>query len=646
VLANLLRRVKAQTGWLVALPGNRLELEIPAYAVSFTLHALFLVVLALASHRSGQVVLRDLHSQFLDSALAASESTFQDLDQSAAPPAVVPAAGSFAPDLATTITSAPSSASAIPVAAADPAPSNATLPGLVHLDVNRATEIVIPTATMLGQRVSIKGNGVEHVGNVEGAVDRIAVEILRRLEQGRTLVIWAFDASGSLQAERQRLSKHIETVYTHINQLDEARLAADKGLLSLVVAFGHDRSVMTPKPTAELSEILEAIDQVPTDETGIESTFTTVAEMINRWGRYRDQAGQVYHPMVIVVTDEVGDDENRLEQAIELALRAKVPVYVLGSQALFGRTKGYVDYVDPKTKHVFHGVPVDQGPESAMLEQIHLPFWYGGPQYDIVEAGFGPYALSRLASATGGIYFVTRFTGQRLGFDPMRMKEYKPDWVRRDQYEAAIARSPLRQAVINAGQITQQRLPGMPRLVFPPVESPEFKNVMAASQALAERTAYTVEEALGPISAAAKLRDRETSRRWQAHYDLIRGRLLAMKVRCYEYNWACARLKKDPPKFKTPRANAWRLVPDSSIQYSERAAAAAHDADRLLHRVIQEHPDTPWALLAQRELRDPFGFKWVETYAAPAPRADQNAEAAQRKIRNMPAAKPPEMPKL
>src|SRR5208337_4685996 len=189
---------------------------------------------------------------------------------------------------------------------------------------------------------------------------------------------------------------------------------------------------------------------------------------------------------------------------IELAQRNKVPVYVLGSQSLFGRVEGYMDYVDPKTQQVFQHVSVHQGSESAMLEQIRLPFWYGGPQFDILEAGFGPYALSRLASATGGIYFVTRFTGQRMGFDPARMKEYKPDWVRRDQYEAAIARSPLRQAVINAAQITQQQLPGMPTLVFPAVESPEFKDVMAANQAKAERTAYTVDEALGLITAAAE----------------------------------------------------------------------------------------------------------------------------------------------
>ena len=102
----------------------------------------------------------------------------------------------------------------------------------------------------------------------------------------------------------------------------------------------------------------------------------------------------------------------------------------------------------------------------------------------------------------------------------------------------------------------------MPSLFFPPADAPEFKDVMAVNQGIAERTAYTVDEALVPINSVAKLRDREISRRWQAHYDLIRGRLLAMKVRCYEYNWACARMKKDPPKFSSPKFNAWRLVPD------------------------------------------------------------------------------------
>ena len=346
----------------------------------------------------------------------------------------------------------------------------------------------------------------------------------------------------------------------------------------MVVSFGQDRKPLLSKPTAEKAEIIEAIDGVALDKSGVETTFGTVADIMRHWGRYKDEHNQVYHTMIIVVTDEVGDDEERLEDAIGLAQKAKVPVYVLGSQAIFGRSEVHVTYVDPETKHVYNNVPVRQGPESAVLEQIRLPFWYGGAQYEIVEAGFGPYALSRLAAATGGIYFVTRFDTRRMGFDPARMREYRPDWVRRDEYVKEVNRSSLRQAVLTAAQLTQQKLPGMPSLNFPAADGPEFKESMSQNQGVAERTAYTVDEALGPINSVFKLRDHEKSRRWQAHYDLIRGRLLAMKVRCYEYNWACARMKKDPPKFTSSKSNAWRLVPDQAIQYSEKAVIASREA--------------------------------------------------------------------
>jgi hypothetical protein len=643
VVADLVRRLEGQFPWVSALLGDRPDIELPAFMVSLTMHGLLLVGLALASYHAHREIAREFKSEVMDN-LVSAESTYQDLDQSANPPALETQAGSFAPNLASVITTAPSSAGAVPVSSVKPDSTPGVAPELVKLDVQRATQVVIPTSTMLGQTVSIRGNGAELVGGVEGAVDRIAVEIVRHLERGRTLVVWAFDASGSLQAERGRLGKHIESVYTHIGQLDENHLSAGSGLLTMVVAFGHDRQALLSKPTSDLSEIQSAIGQVPLDETGIETTFTTVAEAINRWGRYKDAENHPYNTMVIVVTDEVGDDEDRLEDAVTLAQRAKVPVYVLGSQAVFGRTEGYVDYTDPKTKYVFRGVPVRQGPESVTVEQIRLPFWYGGPQYEILEAGFGPYALSRLSTASGGIYFVTRFDTHRMGFDPARMREYKPDWVRRDEYEVQIARSPLRRAILNAAQITQQKLPGMPTLFFPSADSPEFKEMMAVNQGIAERTAYTVDEALSPINSVAKFRDRETSRRWQAHYDLIRGRLLAMKVRCYEYNWSCARMKKDPLKFSNARFNAWRLVPDQAIRYSDKAVAAGKEAEVLLHRVTEEHPATPWAILAQRELKDPLGFKWIETYVQPRRRRDDNA--AERKKKNPDPPKPQQTPKL
>jgi hypothetical protein len=279
-----------------------------------------------------------------------------------------------------------------------------------------------------------------------------------------------------------------------------------------------------------------------------------------------------------------------------------------------------------------------------MPEQISLPFWYGGNQFDQLDSGFGPYGLARLAGATGGIYFVTRLGPTRLGFDPMALREYVPDWVSRAKYEADVASHPVRKAVLDAAVLTQQSLPGMPSLSFPPVDSPEFKEAMEQSQAIAARTAYTVDAALDPINEVVKLRNRETSRRWQAHYDLIRGRLLAMKVRCYEYNWACARLKKAPPKFTRPDSNTWRLAPDTEIHYSDKAAEAGKQAVALLKKVVADHPSTPWALLAQRELNDPMGFKWVEAHVQPAV-PDNAAEAAAQKAQPN-AEKPSEPPKL
>jgi hypothetical protein len=34
---------------------------------------------------------------------------------------------------------------------------------------------------------------------------------------------------------------------------------------------------------------------------------------------------------------------------------------------------------------------------------------------------------------------------------------------------------------------------------------------------------------------------------------------------------------------------------------------------------VKDNPGTPWAVLAQRELKDPFGFRVDETYVAPPP---------------------------
>jgi hypothetical protein len=645
VLRKAILRLAQSHPRLVRWLGDRLDLQVPALGASLLTHLALLAALAMVGYAAHTEAAREFRTEVVSTSLA----DFAKLDTTALaetdrPTTMTPVQGSTGPKLSPMRVEAPPS---IAVATQADAAKGAAGPELSRGSVTLAGGIALPTVTSLGQSVAIRGTGSEQVGNVEGAVDRVAVEILRQMERGRTLVVWAFDASGSLVAERQRLGKYIDGVYAHIARMDPEHRVEAGALLTAVVGFGKERKILTAEPTVDRQTIASAIAAVPLDTSGVETTFQTVVDIARKWGTFK-RDGEPYRLMIVVVTDEVGDDEERLDDAISAARAVKAPVYVLGSAALFGRVEGYQNYTDPKTGHTYYNLPVRQGPESLLPEMIRLPFWYDGPQYEFLDAGFGPYALSRLAGATGGIYFVTRMGSTRVTFDPAGMREYRPDWVSKPQYVAAVNKHPVREAVLRAAMITQQQLPGQPSLRFPAVDDgPDFKEAMKRNQEVVARAEYTVNMALEPITAVAKKRDHETSRRWQAHYDLIRGRLLAMKLRCYEYNAACARMQKDPLKFTSPKSNAWRLAPTDQLSSGgTKAEAVAAEAKALLKRVVTDHPGTPWALLAQRELKDPFGFKWVETTAPPNAKRNNNGNAKNQRPKRPEPPKPAEVPKL
>jgi hypothetical protein len=633
----MLRRA---SDWLKAL-GQRLpeswwdrpDLQLPALVASLVVHLVILLIFGTLGYAVAPEVSRAFQAEVAlgdlpdESRLETTELIDDESDTTLAE-----VGGTFAPEVSALIT---------------PPPMVEDTPPLV-VEAPSTSQLILPTATRLDTVVSVRGSGMDYAEGIDAAVDRIAQEILRKLEQDRTLVVWAFDASGSLQAERENLRKHIDAVYNHINQAGGSEPFQTGGLLTAVVSFGKDRKILT-EPTPEPAVVSSAIGSVGLDESGVETVFQTVLDIVKKYGRYRAD-GELYRAMIIVVTDEIGDDAEKLEPAIAACRSAQVPVYVLGSPAVFGRQDGLADYRDPKTGRFHANLKVDQGPESAMLEGVRLPFWFSGPQYAFLDSGFGPYALSRLAGATGGIYFLSRTNAKvPIRFDPAGMREYHPDWVSLEQYRKAIANNPVRKAVVLASEICQQNLPGSPRLSFPPVDDPAFKEDLTRFQEGAARALFTVEEALIPINQAARFRDKETSRRWQAHYDLIRGRLLALKVRCAEYTGQCARMKRETPKFTKPDSNAWRLVPDKQVQYSDKAAEAAQEAEALLRKVVADHPGTPWALLAQREIQHPMGLKWVETRVTPPPRptpAEAAAIAKKKAMTKNAPAKKEELPKL
>lgn len=531
------------------------------------------------------------------------------------------------------------------------------------------------SAMKLGENIDgVRGANL-NAGGDSGSVDRITMEILRQLEKSKVLVAWVMDSTESMAKRREDVIKRFERIYHELGELEKNK---EDILLTSIVSFGIKTEFVTPRPTANMEEIRKAVRSIKTDDSGKENVFSAVKETCLKLRRYQTQSGRKL--MIIVLTDEKGDDPSLADDTIKLVTRNRTPVYVLGPMAPFCRKTVEIPYREPESGEVFM-LPVEMGPETIQVEQLTLPYWGAGPQYDLLPSGFGPYDLTRLARESGGIYFMyDDGTTGKGNFNTYEIAPYSPTYVSTAEYRKEIASHPLRQAIIQAAEDSRNLQEAVrargggqePALQFGVAD---INTRLAAEQQKVALTLAFVEQALARLRAVEKERDKETSKRWQAHYDLMMGRLLATKVRCNEYNWRTGQMRVTPkiPTGKTKDGkpnNSWRLAPDTNISFGLREQPASKDtkakdakakddsaqtnvkksdpkatakakeeaqqALAYLRRVSEEHAGTPWALLAQRESESPMGFKWEEIYVEPPqPPSPEQAARAQRRAEAM-----------
>jgi hypothetical protein len=98
---------------------------------------------------------------------------------------------------------------------------------------------------------------------------------------------------------------------------------------------------------------------------------------------------------------------------------------------------------------------------------------------------------------------------------------------------------------------------------------------------------------------------------------------------------------KQGMKFQDERSDTWELQPADSITTGSALAKDATDATMYLKRVVTEHADTPWAIDAERELREPLGWAWHERFTDVASRIAR----AQNAGNNRPRPETPEPPR-
>ena len=520
----------------------------------------------------------------------------------------------------------------------DVAPSVATAPEVdqdqprIDERIQLQEEIRVATGPRFADTTMIKGVAGEGVAGATGAIDRITQEIVLSLEQRRTLVVWFFDQSGSLERQRAEINERFTRVYEELGVMEAAGNEAfkkhdSKPLLSAVVAFGEKISVLTPRPTDDVKTIQAAVSGIQTDGSGIERTFQAVHDAAERFRSFRTQEPR-RNAMFVIFTDEVGDDEQELDRAVGICRRYEIPVYCIGVPAPFGRRETLVKYVDPDPKfdQTPQWLPVRQGPESFQPELVKIGSAEGE---DPMDSGFGPYSLTRLCYETGGIFFSvhpdrddvrrgrrnTTVSAANLSrfFDPEVMTNYRPDYVSIKEYQKLLNENKARTALVQAAQMSWLTPMERPTLVFPKVNDADLANRLSQAQRAAAVWEPKISQIYEILKQGEKDRPRLSRPRWQAGYDLSMGSLLALKVRTESYN-AILAAAKSGLRFSDPKHDTWRLVPDDDVSVSSTLAKQARDAKTYLQRVVEEHPHTPWAYLAENELKQPLGWRWKEEY--------------------------------
>lgn len=532
-------------------------------------------------------------------------------------------------------------------------------------DVPLATTAVydIPAGVEIDSQLVAKGTTGDSLVHIESALDLVTWEIAKNLQEQKVLVVWLVDASGSLLDQRAIVAKRLERVYGELQALRNADQVPKHEIpvLSGVVTFGAKTNFITQAPTENFEEILSALSSAPTDPSGVENTFTAVTDVLNRWGAYR--TNQQRRIMLITLTDEAGDDfSNSLEKAISQCQRFGAKAYVVGPSAVFGRRDGFIPFVAKEDGKTYR-LPVAIGPEVPVFEALDLPFWFAGPQYEYLSSGFAPYALARLVHETGGVYFMTNMTTMSgltpLGvFEPDVMRPFQPayNFGSLDAYEKDLKKHPLRMALVEAAARSRRfTAKGTPTLDLR-VTAANFKQAATDAQKSVAESQLMVEMILQAIpDSLEKQLEREPSARWRMNFCLTYGRLLAHRVRCMEYNAAFAWLKNELTGDDiVKKSNHWIVRSEKSINYAGNLRKTAQKAEELLQRVVREAPGTPWAVLAARELKDPFGIKIEQRFVPPPPPAPSRPAApppkrvlfAQEETKKQPPApKPPPPPK-
>jgi hypothetical protein len=496
-------------------------------------------------------------------------------------------------------------------------PSNLTIETIEKIGPEFSSDLIGQTLSGVSSNL---GAGFSNQASNGGALDRLTIEIINNAQYKDTNVIWLLDASISLSLQRQLIADRFEKI---IQELDFAETPFD--INHEVYAFGQTLQRMTDSLTNDPFVLKKSVENISIDLSGVENTFGAVGNLCKTYGKYGSSL------LIVIFTDEVGDDSNLLDAVSNLARLKNASIYVVGSPAPFGKSFAEFKFVDidPSYDQSERWVRIEQGPET--LHNMILDIKSLSIDNETLDSGFGPYALSRLCLETGGIYFsvhpnrnnmvntkkntnpltsyISRF------FDSEVMKKYKPDYR-----SSLIQNKEAETHVVKKSLVMATKIPlvinGEQTLKFKAYNEGVFVNELSMAQRFSAKIEPKINEIYN-ILVAGESAYQSLEDRWKVSYCLAMGRILATKCRIENYNLVLAEAKRGLKK-KDPKSNVWILESCEQLNVANSSIKKYYDgALKYLKFVSQNYPDTPWGLIANEELKIPMGYRWVEIYEEP-----------------------------
>ncbi len=465
-------------------------------------------------------------------------------------------------------------------------------------------------------------------------MQRLLAIVSDSVEFAPTLVVWLVDISPSAMQWGSEIHSDVRQFYTlAVPQLNSAQ--PDR-LQSVLITIGRQAEEVVPR-TSDPQLMVRALDALRMEASGQEVTFQAVRAALQSYLSVRREERR--EVLLVIITDEAGDDWKQVDALTEEPRKYALPIYVVGVPAPFGRLAALDPSVeagsersaaaDPPATTTSHDAwrPIRQGPESRYLERIALAFDGFDSGLELLDSGFGPFALQRLCQESGGELLAVRRPGERsysptasrrswptadiVPYDRHVMRRYAPDMVDEAGYQQLLSQNRACLALHQAAQLPPAEILRNPELHFVKRDEADLKNRLDRAQQAAAKVAPAVDQLYEILAEGAADAERLTSPRWRAGFELALGRVCAAKARIDGYNSMLAALKRGKA-FEKADSTTWVLQRSDKTRSSSALENLAERARTLLRRVAEEHQGTPWAQLAAHELETPLGWEWTE----------------------------------